>query len=200
MDIEAKNQRGFGNRKRRNICISLGVTLILIILILVILAFTVFKAKDPVVTVDSVALENLSVRLDMPRVTVNINLTIAVSLTVENPNKVGMTYKDSAALLIYRGEQVGEAPIPAGKISADESVPMNVLMTVMADRFMSNSQTFNDVVAGSLPLSTNTKISGKVSIFNMIKVHVTSVSNCSFTVLISNRTVSDRQCTYKNSL
>ncbi|XP_044473997.1 uncharacterized protein LOC123202234 [Mangifera indica] len=199
MDIESKTGF-FSDRKRRNICIGFGVTLILLIVILVILAFTVFKAKDPVITVDSVALDDLNVGLDRATATVNMNLTVAVNLTVENPNKVGMKYKDTAALLIYRGEQVGEVPIPAGKISADESVRMNVNLTVMANRFVSNSQTFNDVVSGSLPLSTYTKISGKVLIFSIFKVHVNSVSNCSFTVFTSNRTVSDQQCTYKNTL
>ncbi|XP_031261954.1 uncharacterized protein LOC116120156 [Pistacia vera] len=168
MDVEAK-KRGSGNRKRRNICIGLGVTLILLIVLMVILAFTVFKAKDPVITVDAVALDDLKVRLDMARVTVNLNLTVSVNLTVENPNKVGMKYKDSAALLIYRGEEVGEVPIPAGKVSADETVHMVVFLTVMTDRFASNPQIFSDMVAGSLPLSTNTKISGKVSIFKMFK-------------------------------
>ncbi|KAJ0088818.1 hypothetical protein Patl1_31626 [Pistacia atlantica] len=168
MDVEAK-KGGSGNRKRRNICIGLGVTLILLIVLMVILAFTVFKAKDPVITVDAVALDDLKVRLDMARVTVNLNLTVSVNLTVENPNKVGMKYKDSAALLIYRGEEVGEVPIPAGKVSGDETVHMVVFLTVMTDRFASNRQIFSDMVAGSLPLSTNTKISGKVSIFKMFK-------------------------------
>ncbi|XP_044491526.1 uncharacterized protein LOC123215474 [Mangifera indica] len=192
MDIQAK-KGFFGNRKRRNICIVLGLTLILLILTIVILSFTVFKAKDPVITVDSVALDYLSVHLDIARVTVNINLTVAVNLTIDNPNKVGMKYNNTTSTLIYRGEEVGEIPIPAGEVSADESVHMSVLVTVMADRFMSNSQVFNDVVAGSLSLSSYTKITGKVSIFKIFKVHVTTVSECSFTVFISNRTTSDEQ-------
>ncbi|XP_044473114.1 uncharacterized protein LOC123201606 [Mangifera indica] len=200
MDVEAKKQRGFGNRKRWKICIGLGVTLILLIVILVILAFTVFKAKDPEITVDSVALDDLNVGLDAARVTVNLNLTVAVNLTVKNPNKVGMKYQDSVAVLFCRGEQVGEVPIPAGKVSADETVHLLVFLTVMADRFVSNTQILSDVVSGSLPISTNTKISGKVSIFNVFNVHVTSVSNCSFTVYIANRTISEEHCTYKNSL
>ncbi|XP_044503110.1 uncharacterized protein LOC123223799 [Mangifera indica] len=199
MDVEAKKRR-FVSRKWRNICICLGFALILLTVLMVILAFTVFKSKDPVITVDSVALNNLNVRLDVTRVAVNLNLTVFVNLTVENPNKVGMKYKDSVAVLTCRGEQVGEIPIPAGEVSADETVRMLLYLTVMADRLVSNPRIFSDVVSGSLPLSTYTKISGKVPIFNAFNVHVISVSNCSFTVYISNRTTSEELCTYKNSL
>ncbi|KAK0584720.1 hypothetical protein LWI29_017612 [Acer saccharum] len=197
--MDVKNGGGRGH-KRRNICMGILVGIIVIIIIVVILAFTVFKAKRPVIQIDSIALDDLSVSLDIARLRVNINVTVDTDISVKNPNKVGFNYAPTSALLNYKGQLIGEVPIPAGKISAGETAGMNLTLTLMADRLLSNSDLYSDVLSGALPMNTYTKISGKVSILNVFKVHVVSSSSCDFTVNISNRTVGDRQCKYKTKL
>ncbi|XP_022734270.1 late embryogenesis abundant protein At1g64065-like [Durio zibethinus] len=184
----------------RNICFGVMGVLIFIIILIVILAFTVFKAKRPVTTIDSVSLSNLKVSLDLARLQVLLNATLDVDLSIKNPNKVGFKYKDSTAQLNYRGQQVGEVPIPAGKISADETVPMNLTLTVMADRLISDSKFLSDVRGGELPLNTFTKIAGKVNVLNMFKIHVVSSTSCNFIVFLSNSSVGDQDCKYKTNL
>ncbi|KAI9154177.1 hypothetical protein LWI28_022116 [Acer negundo] len=197
--MDVKNGGGRGH-KGRNICMGILLGIIVIIIIVVILAFTVFKAKRPVIQIDSIALDDLSVSLDIARLRVNINVTVDTDISVKNPNKVGFNYAPSYALLNYKGQLIGEVPIPAGKISAGETAGMNLTLTLMADRLLSNSEVYSDVLSGALPLNTYTKISGKVSILNIFKVHVVSSSSCDFTVNISNRTVGDRLCKYKTKL
>ncbi|XP_038720994.1 uncharacterized protein LOC120013304 [Tripterygium wilfordii] len=193
-----KQGGGYGHRKR-NICLCLFATIVVIVLIIVILALTVFKAKRAVTTINSVSLKDLDVSLDRARVRVNLNVTVDVDLSIKNPNKVGFKFKNTSALLNYKGEQVGEVPIPADKISAGETKAMNLTLTIMADKLLSNSQVYSDVIAGELPLSTFLRISGKVSIIG-IKVKVVSTSTCDFTVFVSNRTVGDQHCRYKTKL
>ncbi|XVF29486.1 hypothetical protein REPUB_Repub15cG0124900 [Reevesia pubescens] len=149
-------------RKCRNICFGVMGVLIFIIILIVILAFTVFKAKKPVTTIDSVSLSNLKFSVDLARLRVFLNASLHVDLSIKNPNKVGFKYTDSTAQLNYRGQQVGEVPIPAGKISADETLPMKLTLIVMADRLITDSKFFSDITGGSLPLNTFTKISGKI--------------------------------------
>ncbi|MBA0613119.1 hypothetical protein Godav_013628 [Gossypium davidsonii] len=158
-------------RKRRNICFGAIALLVFIIILIIILAFTVFKAKRPVTTVDSVSLSDLNFSVDLARFRVLLNATLDVDLSIKNPNKVGFKYRDSNAQLNYRGQQIGEAPIPAGKISADQTVPMNLTLTVMADRLIYNSRFFSDVTTGGvLPLYAVTRISGKVNVMNLFKI------------------------------
>ncbi|MBA0682071.1 hypothetical protein Goari_023823, partial [Gossypium aridum] len=158
-------------RKRRNICFGAIALLVFIIILITILAFTVFKAKRPVTTVDSVSLSDLNFSVDLARFRVLLNATLDVDLSIKNPNKVGFKYRDSNAQLNYRGQQIGEAPIPAGKISADQTVPMNLTLTVMADRLIYNSRFFSDVATGGiLPLYAVTRISGKVNVMNLFKI------------------------------
>ncbi|KAE8685620.1 hypothetical protein F3Y22_tig00111095pilonHSYRG00274 [Hibiscus syriacus] len=184
-------------RRRRNICFAVIGVLVFVILLIVILAFTVFKAKRPVTAIDDVSLRDLKVSVDLARFQVLLNATLDVDISIENPNKVGFKFKDSNAQLNYRGQEVGEVPIPAGKIPADKTVPMNLTLTVMADRLISDSKFFSDVTSGQLPLSTKTQIPGKVSVLNMFRISVVSSSSCDFTVFLSNSTVGDQNCKYK---
>ncbi|XVF65720.1 hypothetical protein PTKIN_Ptkin09bG0272200 [Pterospermum kingtungense] len=187
-------------RKRRNICFGMMGVLIFIVILILILAFTVFKPKHPIITTNSVSLSNLRFSVDLARLRVFLNATLDVDLWIRNPNKVGLKYTDSSAQLNYRGQQVGEAPIPAGKISADETVPMNLTLTVMADRLVSDSRFFSDVSGGQLALNAFAKVSGKVNILKIFKIHVISSSSCDVTVFLFNSSVGDQDCKYKTKL
>ncbi|XWS35320.1 hypothetical protein CRYUN_Cryun21dG0115800 [Craigia yunnanensis] len=183
-------------RKCKNICFGMMGVLIFIIILIVILAFTVFKAKRLVTTIDSVSLSNLSFSVDLARPQVLLD----VDLSIKNPNKVGFKYTNSSAQLNYRGQLVGEVPIPAGKISADETVPMNLTLTVMADRLISDSKFFSDVSSGEVPFNAFAKISGKVNVLNLFKIHVVSSTSCYFTVFLSNSSIGDQDCKCKLKL
>ncbi|XVE80982.1 hypothetical protein DITRI_Ditri15bG0025600 [Diplodiscus trichospermus] len=187
-------------RKYRNICFGVLGVLIIIILLIVILAFTVFKPKRPVTTIDSVSLSNLKFSVDLPRLQVLLNASLDVDLSIKNPNKVGFKYTNSAAQLNYRGQQVGEVSIPAGKISADETIPMNFRLTVMADRLISDSKFFSDVSGGELRLNAFAKVSGKVNVLNLFKIGVVSSTSCDFTVFLYNSSVGEQDCKYKTKL
>ncbi|KAL6146379.1 PREDICTED: uncharacterized protein LOC101292145 [Fragaria vesca subsp. vesca] len=189
------------SRKRRNICLAATAAVVVTVLILVIFCLTVFKAKDPETTENSVVLRNLQTDFNINRATVDVNITLDVDMTVKNPNKLGMKYTNSTALLNYRGELVGQAPIVAGDISAGETKSMDVTLTVMADRFLGKtSELLQDVIAGSIPFNTVTKISGKVTILGIFKVHVVSTSSCDFNVHVGRNTAGDQKCTYKTKL
>ncbi|KAB5552274.1 hypothetical protein DKX38_009585 [Salix brachista] len=157
--------------KRRNVCLGVTAAAILVIfLILLILGLTVFKPKQTTTTVDSASISDLKVSLDIPRLSVHVNLSLDVNLSIKNPNKVSAKYKDSSASLNYRGQVVGEVPIPAGKISADTTQPMNVTLTLLADRLLTDSQLFSDAMAGAIPFNTLTKISGKMYLIHFLLI------------------------------
>lgn len=188
-------------RKKRNktICLALISVVLLVVLILVILAFTAFKTKKPEITVNSVALKDFSASVDIARLGVDINFTLAVGLSVKNPNRVGFKYRNSSTVLSYRGKVVGEVPVPEGSISAGQTKPMNLNLVLMGDRFLSDSNLFSDVTAGKLPLHTFTRISGKVRIL-FINVHVVSSTSCDFDVIVRNGTIGNQICKYKTKL
>ncbi|KAI5326155.1 PREDICTED: late embryogenesis abundant [Prunus dulcis] len=188
------------SRKCRTICLAVTAVVLVATVVLVILCFTVFKAREPEMTINSVVLKDLDVALNIPRLSVDVNLTLDVDLSVKNPNKAGFKYKSGSALLNYRGELVGQGRIGSGEISADHTKPMNVTLTIMADRFLEKSELFSDVMAGKLPFTTLTKVSGKVVIFGIFKFHVISTSSCDVSINVSNKTVGEQKCTRKTKL
>ncbi|KAK7350348.1 hypothetical protein VNO77_08873 [Canavalia gladiata] len=189
-----------GSGKGRKVCLTVTGVVIAIVMLMVILALTVFKAKHPVTTVDSVMLQDFHMSLDIAKLKVDLNVTLDVDVSVKNPNKVGFKYSDSTAHLNYRGQLIGEVPISAGEISSGETKGFNLTLTIMADRLISNAQLYSDFTSGTLPLNTFIRISGKVSILGFIKVHVVSSTSCDFAVNLSNRTVGNQECQYKTKL
>ncbi|CAL5187336.1 unnamed protein product [Lathyrus oleraceus] len=189
-----------GSGKGRKVCLAVTIVFIAIVLLILILAFTVFKAKHPVNTVDSVKLQNFDVHLDIAKLKVDLNVTLDVNVSVKNPNKVAFKYSNTTALLNYRGHLIGEVPIPAGHISSGGTNGFNLTLTVMADRLLSNSQLYSDIISGTLPLNTFVTIQGKVSILGFIKVHVVSSASCDLALNTSNRTVGNQHCQYKTKL
>lgn len=203
MELDSESKERNSNRKtrrrrNRNICLGVIAAVLLLALILLILGLTVFKAKRPVITVNSVSLKNFDLNLDILRFRVNLNVTLDVHLSVKNPNRVGFRYTNSSALLRYRGEVVGEVPIPAGKINAGETSNMNLTLTLLADRLISNSNLYSDVIAGALPLSTSTRISGKVRI--VVPIHVVSYATCELNLNVASGSVTNQTCHYKTKL
>ncbi|CAO2824268.1 unnamed protein product [Amaranthus hypochondriacus] len=181
------------SRTRRRWLVVLTV-MIAIVVLLSILGATVFKARPPLITVNEITLRDLDLSFDA------FNVSLDASISVKNPNKVGLKYASTSAFLDYRGQIVGEAPIPAGKISADQTLPMKLTLTVMADRILSKSQSLvSDLLANTLPLSTNIRISGKVTLL-FVKIHLVSYSTCHLNISVSSQSISNSDCTFNTRL
>lgn len=208
MDVESKQGSKFTEmtpppnygsskkRRGRNCCFICLAVLLLLGLLFLILGLTVFKAKKPVITVNSVSLRDFSVDI----LQVHLNVTLQADLSVRNPNRVGFKYDSTSAILQYKGQVVGDAPIPAGGIGSRDTRPMNITLTVMADRLLSNSGLYSDILSGSgmLPLTTYVKLSGVVRV--LFKIHVKTTTSCDLYIDVLNRKLANQTCHYKTKL
>ncbi|CAH2064167.1 unnamed protein product [Thlaspi arvense] len=182
-----------GRKRNRKICICVTLLILLLIfLVILVLALTLFKPKRPITTIDSVTVERLRASVDALNFKVVVNLTLHVDLSLKNPNRVGFSYGPSSALLNYRGQLIGEAPLPASRLAPQKTQPMNLTLTLMADRLLSESQLLSDVMGGVIPLNTFVKISGKVSVLNIFKFKVQSSSSCDLIISVPNRNVTSQ--------
>uniref|UniRef100_A0A0D6QXF2 Late embryogenesis abundant protein LEA-2 subgroup domain-containing protein n=1 Tax=Araucaria cunninghamii TaxID=56994 RepID=A0A0D6QXF2_ARACU len=184
-------------RRRRRIGCGCGIMLAVILvlaIVCVILAVTVFKVRDPKVTVNSVAVDRFNLHLDLNGLNLEVNVTLDLNLSVKNRNKASFKFGNSTSQLYYRGTNVGEALIPAGKINADETINMNTTVRIDADRLISNGDLIGDVNSGMFPLSTYTRIAGRVNLLNIFKHHAVSSSFCNISIAIRNGTVLDEHC------
>ncbi|GLJ38133.1 hypothetical protein SUGI_0776290 [Cryptomeria japonica] len=189
-------------KRRRRLCgcfISCGVFTIILGIIILILALTVFKTKDPKITLNSVKIGHLKTKIDLAALKAHLNLTLTADMSIKNTNKAAsFKHANSTATMMYQGKTVGQAVIPAGKLKADQTARMNVSVTVFLDAFVSNvAQLINDAFSGSLDMSAKTHMTGRVTILHLVKKHVNVVSLCDITVDVSSMKVKTQKC--KNS-
>ena len=189
-----------GNSKGWKVCIATCGIVITIVIIAVILAFTVFKPRQFTSTVDFIAVHDMDIGFNVFSLSVKLNVSVDVGVSVKNPNKFGLKYYDGYAQLFYRGQTIGEAPIPKGEILPEETKGVNVTLTLMADRLVSNTQIFSDVTSNKMPLSTFMKISGEVNILGLFKFNGKSTSTCDFNIIVSNKTIENNVCKYKTEV
>ncbi|CAH8382729.1 unnamed protein product [Eruca vesicaria subsp. sativa] len=203
METQSTNGGTKGKKRNRNRKICICVTLLVILLIfiiLLVLGLTLFKPKRPITTIDSVAVDRLKASVDVLNLKVILNLTLNVDLSLKNPNRVGFSFGSSSALLNYGGKLIGEAPLPASRIGAEKTLPMNLTLTLMADRLVTDTRIFSDFMSGSIPVNTFVKVSGKVSVLKIFKIKVQSSSSCDIVISVANRNVTSQHCKYSTKL
>lgn len=184
--------------KRKKLYIAIGI-LILLVLIIVILAVTVFKPKYAMTTVNAIHLKDVHARLKFPRLGVDLNVSLVLDVSVKNPNPPSFKYKNSSAYLYDKGSLVGEAEIPQGQISTKEKKHLDVILTILANRLISTSGLYSDVVAGMLLFQTTNRIYGKVKVLNF-RHHLVTYSFCDLSIDVWNQTLVSNVRRYKTEL
>ncbi|KAG2681021.1 hypothetical protein I3843_11G125200 [Carya illinoinensis] len=174
-------------RRRRCIkCCGCFTALFLILaVVLLVLAFTVFHIKDPVIRMNSVTLQHLNLTTS--------TATILADVSVKNPNAVAFRYGNSTTTVYYREERVGEGTIPHGKAKARRTQRMNMTMYIMLDKIFSAPSYSSDSSSGALPMSTFTKLSGRVKILKISKKNVVVQMNCTLTYNVMSQAIQDKK-------
>ncbi|KAH0864973.1 hypothetical protein HID58_082184 [Brassica napus] len=95
---------------------------------------------------------------------------------------------------------IGEAPLPASRVGPENTLPMNITLTLMADRLLTDTQIINDVMSGSIPINTFVKVAGKVRVLKIFKIKVKSSSSCDIVISVANRNVTSQHCKYSTKL
>ncbi|XP_027362534.1 uncharacterized protein LOC113870132 [Abrus precatorius] len=178
---------GCGMRCSKGLKICCGVTAILLIILVVIavvLFFTVFKPKDPEIILQSVKLE----RFHLIWPTAELDVSLGIEVTVQNPNHGSFSYHNSTAYLNYCGNLVGEAPVPEDTILAHQD--HNISTTL---NFFAEISKFKDLPSdydrGVINFTTTTTLLGKVRILDLFKIKATSYSTCDLAIFVHDQSV-----------
>ncbi|ESQ28902.1 hypothetical protein EUTSA_v10023571mg [Eutrema salsugineum] len=114
------------NRTNLASCAVATVFLLFLLAVLLIVYFTVFKPKDPKISVNAVQLPSFAVSNN------TANFTFSQYVAVRNPNRAVFSHYDSSIQLLYSGNQVGFMFIPAGKIDSGRTQYMAATFTVQS--------------------------------------------------------------------
>ncbi|QCD91864.1 Late embryogenesis abundant protein [Vigna unguiculata] len=169
-------------------CVSAILLVILLVVVVVVLFFTVFKPKDPDITLQSVKLEGF--KLELP--TFKLNLSLGVVVTVENPNHGSFTYQNSTAHLYHRGTLVAQAPLHEDTIPARHDHNITTSLSVFAD-ISELKDLSTDYSRGVINLTSTVTLFGKVKVLNLLKMKATSYSTCYLSLFIPHQSI-DSMC------
>ena len=173
-------------RKRRCAlwcCGCCGATVVLLGIAALVLALTVFKVRDPVLTMNGVTLEGVDGDLGTAgRPAVSVNATLSADISVKNPNVASFRFGRSETDFHYAGETVGVAYAPPGEVGAGRTVRMNITLDVLADRISPNVNATDLIFGQDYNLTSYTEIAGRVSVLGIYKRDLDIKMNCSITL------------------
>lgn len=179
-------------------CGFITAFLLLQAVVVIVLIFTVFKVKDPVIRLNGVTIDKLELNGTTPKPGSNMTLTADVS--VKNPNYATFKYQNTSTSLFYHGMLVGEAHTLPGKSKARRTLRMNVTIDFIMDKLLSNPMLKSDVGSGLLPMTSYTRVAGRVNMLNIFKKHVVVKMNCTIAANITAKTIQDQDCKKKVKL
>ncbi|XP_071687896.1 uncharacterized protein [Rutidosis leptorrhynchoides] len=170
------------SRKPLIICCAVTLGLVLIISITSItLYFTLFKPKQPKITTQSVTLDSFS--SDVFDIT-NTNVTLGVTITVNNPNYGGFKYENSTSYVTYHGDFVAEAPVMEDTIPARGVHDVSTTVLVVGKSLLTNPSFLGDLGSNTLNFTAITGLKGKAIVFKYFKKKATTMTTCDISVHI----------------
>ncbi|KAK1325821.1 hypothetical protein QJS10_CPA01g02253 [Acorus calamus] len=173
-------------RRCRRRILYCGCVAAIVGVVILVLALTVFKVREPIITMNSVNVQRFHPN--------KLNLTVIADVSFKNPNAVSFRYGNTTTTISYRGSTIGEVPGPPGVAPAHRTKRMNLTMDVLGDKLLESPNLLTDVGAGSLGVGSLTIIGGRVKILGFIKHHVDVILNCSYTFNISTQSIPDHSC------
>ncbi|KAL1556883.1 hypothetical protein AAHA92_12445 [Salvia divinorum] len=172
-------------------CVVATIFLIFLIIVACIVYLTIFKPKDPSLTVNAVTLPAFSLSNS------TVSFTFSQYATVSNPNRAAFSHYDSSIQLLHAGRQVGFMFIPAGKIAAGRTQYMAATFSVQAFPIeLPLPQQPESVlrVGPSMEVESRLELAGRVRVLHLFNHHVATRADCSVSVSVSGGSVLGFHC------
>lgn len=182
------------DRSGKTFCAIILIAVLAVIIVVVVLALTVFRIRDPEITVRSVQVMSFS--LTFLNVGPQLSFMLNVVVDVKNRNHASFDYHSSTAYVYYRGVNVGSATVPAGKVKEESTSTISTQVTASAVAFLGNQNLPGDVQAGIIPVVVQTTLKGKINVA-FVKHHATTVTTCDLNVYVQTQSVGGFSCTNK---
>jgi hypothetical protein len=163
-------------------CGCCASTVVVLGIVALVLALTVFRIKDPELTMNRVTLEGIDGDLGTASHPVSVNATLNADISIKNPNVASFRFARSETDFYNAGETVGVAYAPAGEVGADRTVRMNVTLDVLADRISPNVNATDLIFGTDYNVTSYTHITGRVNVLGIYKRDLDIKMNCSITL------------------
>uniref|UniRef100_F6HUN9 Late embryogenesis abundant protein LEA-2 subgroup domain-containing protein n=1 Tax=Vitis vinifera TaxID=29760 RepID=F6HUN9_VITVI len=146
-------------RKYIKCCGCITALILIQAVILLVLAFTIFRVKDPVIKMNGMRIGPLELED-------STNLTLVADVSVKNPNVASFIFSNATTSITYNGTVIGQARTPPGKAKARRTLRMNVTVEIIPEKIMAVTRLLS---SRAINISSYTRIAGRVKIIKIIK-------------------------------
>lgn len=168
-------------------------------IIIVILIFTIFKIKNPIINLNRISINQLDIS-NVTAILTSQNISLTAQVSVKNPNYASFKYPDTNTNLFYHGTVIGESRGPAGQAKARRTVFINETVELIIGELLSNPSFLSDIGSTLLPITSYTRVGGRVKMLNFIRRHITVSLNCSVMVNLTSQGIQEQKCSRKVKL
>ncbi|KZV25090.1 hypothetical protein F511_43305 [Dorcoceras hygrometricum] len=161
-------------------CCTTTVLIIILFLITLTLFLTILKPKQPKITTRQVTLLHFDSLFDP----FEVNVTLGITVNVDNPNYGSFRFGNTAAYVSYRGTPAAEAPIEGDTIPARGQHDITTEVVVTVDKLLSNSNFWDDYNAGCLNFTSTAVFHGRAEVLRVLKIKATSYSSCDISIYV----------------
>lgn len=189
--LDIQNKR----RKLRKCCTWCGIPALVVAIVIIALSQTIFKFRDPDITLSEVRFSGVKVDYSKPLSPASVNASLSANMNVYNPNHYNFKFTNSTIHVVYHDVMVGNISMPAGELQPGKSVALPALVTVGSlnlGRSMSNL--YQDFGKNQLPFAMRVDIPGRVNVVHFFKHDVVLEYHCDVTFWVGNSSMKDYLC------
>ncbi|KAK4804470.1 hypothetical protein SAY86_004287 [Trapa natans] len=196
----------FRNRRCLVCCGCTTAFLLIQAVVILVLIFTLFRVRDPIININRIIITSLEGQAmnnngsNIPITKPGVNMSLIADVSIKNPNFASFRYSNTTTALYYHEIVVGEALGPPGRTRPGRTSRMNITVDIIPDKLMSSPNLTSDLNWGVLPMSSYSRIPGRVKMLSIINKHVIVKMSCSIAVNISSQTIQDQKCKRKINL
>ncbi|KAE8733896.1 putative ATP-binding cassette transporter [Hibiscus syriacus] len=185
-------------RKRNRIKCLLYILLFAVFQIGVILVFLlmIMRAKNPKFRVQASSFVDSDFNIGT-EVSPSFDLRMNTQFTVKNTNFGDFKYEVGMVTFAYRGTSVGEVTIKKGRAGIRSTKKVDVVVELRSSSLSSNTtdgELGSDISSGVLPLTSYSKLEGKIHMMKVIKRKKSARMNCTMEIDIHSRKVGNIIC------
>ncbi|KAF0932938.1 hypothetical protein E2562_013137 [Oryza meyeriana var. granulata] len=185
--------------------LTCGIASAVVTVVLVAVTLTVFRVREPVMTMNSIAVKGFGAAAPASGEGGSplspLRLTVVADVSVKNPNAASLRYRGSDTAVYYRAARVGGAAGPPGTARARRTVRLNVTVDVAVGALLGDPGFLGDVAAGAVAVTTATTVRGRVAVLGgVVHRRVVLEMNCTATVAVADMSIRNQSCLQSVSL
>lgn len=180
------------HKKHMRCLLYVAVFAVFQVVVITVFALTVMKIKSPKFRLRTASITGFQVGTASSP---SFNLEMDAHFGVKNKNFGRFNYEDGIVMFLYRGVIIGQTNVEEARVRARSTRKVDVTsVDLTSNGLPANSQLGSDISSGIIPITTSSKLDGKIRLMKVIKKKKSAQMNCSMEIVLATKSVQNIVC------